>query len=95
MHDLIIRSADAYDGTGQPRYRGAIAIANGPTGVGLRPRPRTEPVADLPGGAAPVLQRPTGIEYVIVNSEPCSNAARRLRSVAARYCAVREHAASP
>lgn len=70
MHDLIIRSADLYDGTGQPRCRGEIAIANGPTGVGLRPRPRTEPVADLPGGAAPVLQRPTGIAYVIVNGEP-------------------------
>jgi N-acyl-D-amino-acid deacylase len=31
---------------------------------------RTEIVRDLPGGAARLLQRPVGVEYVIVNGEP-------------------------
>jgi N-acyl-D-aspartate/D-glutamate deacylase len=37
-----------------------------PSRLGLQ---RTELVHDLPGGAARLIQRPTGIEYVLVNGE--------------------------
>jgi N-acyl-D-aspartate/D-glutamate deacylase len=37
-----------------------------PTRIGLQ---RTELVHDLPGGAARLIQRPTGIEHVVVNGE--------------------------
>ncbi len=42
-----------------------------PQRIGLQ---RTELVHDLPGGAARLIQRPIGIEYVIVNGEPLVDA---------------------
>ena len=38
-----------------------------PTRIGLQ---RTELVHDLPGGAARLIQRPIGVEYVVVNGAP-------------------------
>ena len=38
-----------------------------PSRLGLQ---RTELVHDLPGGAARLIQRPIGVEYVLVNGEP-------------------------
>jgi N-acyl-D-aspartate/D-glutamate deacylase len=83
--------ADLYGLTGRGRLRvGAPAdlVLFDADRVGLQ---RTELVRDLPAGAARLLQRPVGIEHVIVNGEPLIEAGqqtparsgRLLRSIAA------------
>jgi N-acyl-D-amino-acid deacylase len=49
----------------RPGYAADLVLFD-PATVGLQ---RTELVADLPGGAARLIQRATGVEYVIVNGE--------------------------
>jgi len=49
----------------RPGYAADLVLFD-PATVGLQ---RTELVADLPGGAARLLQRATGVEFVIVNGE--------------------------
>jgi len=52
-------------GTVQPGCAADLVLFD-PATVGVR---RTEIVADLPGGAARLVQRATGVEYVLVNGE--------------------------
>jgi N-acyl-D-aspartate/D-glutamate deacylase len=47
----------------RPGYAADLVLFD-PATVGLQ---RTELVADLPGGAARLIQRATGVEYVLVN----------------------------
>jgi N-acyl-D-aspartate/D-glutamate deacylase len=49
--------------------------------IGLQ---RTELVRDLPGGAARLLQRPVGIEHVVVNGEPLIESGRQTQARSGR-----------
>ena len=67
----LLTSAPArlYGLTGRGEVRPGFAadvVLFDPATVGLE---RTELVADLPGGAARLIQRATGVEYVLVNGE--------------------------
>jgi len=67
----LLTSAPArlYGLTGRGEVRSGFAadlVLFDPATVGLQ---RTELVADLPGGASRLIQRATGVEYVVVNGE--------------------------
>ena len=62
-YDVVIRNGTLVGGTGAPRFRADIAIADGNTvGSGRRPEMRY----DLPGGRRLVMPA-QGVQYTLVN----------------------------